>query len=217
MSEIPDRLATPCPACSPDLETVHEVLSPGGGALTVRCGECGHVHKVQPEPEREVTLDVVVSQGGESFTANVTTPAEETVAVGDEFLLETEDVLATVRVTSVEVGEQRRVEEAPVEDVEAVWTREIDNVAVNVTIHPKDGSRDDSRSVTMYVPGDYELEVGAVEELDDEKFEIDAVVVRGDATGYNRDRYELEGDAVFAKDAKRVYSYDQTSSAWSAW
>ena len=217
MSETPDRIPTPCPACSPDLETVHEVLSPGGGALTVRCGECGHVQKIQPESEREVTLDVVVSQGGESFTANVTTPEGETVAVGDEFLLETEDVLATVRVTSVEVGEQRRVEEAPVEDVEAVWTREIDNVAVNVTIHPKDGSRDDSRSVTMYVPGDYELEVGAVEELDDEKFEIDAVVVRGDATGYNRDRYELEGDAVFAKDAKRVYSYDQTSSAWSAW
>ena len=216
MSEIPDRLPTPCPACSPDLETVHEVLSPGG-ALTVRCGECGHVHKVQPEPEREVTLDVVVSQGGESFTANVTTPEEETVAVGDEFLLETDELLATVRVTSVEVDEQRRLEAAPAEEIETVWTREVDNVEVNVTIHPKDGSRDDSRSVTMYVPGDYELEVGAVEERDDEKFEIDAVVVRKDATGYDRDRYEIEGDVVFAKDAKRVYSYDQSSSAWSAW
>ncbi|WP_255192914.1 HVO_0476 family zinc finger protein [Natronobeatus ordinarius] len=217
MSEIPDRLATPCPACSPDLETVHEVLSPGGGALTVRCGECGHVHKVQPEPEREETLDVVVSQGGESFTANVTTPAEETVAVGDEFLLETEELLATVRVTSVEVDEQRRLEAAPAEEIETVWTREVDNVEVNVTVHPKDGSRDDSRSVTMYVPGDYELEVGAVEERGDEEFEIDAVVVRKDATGYDRDRYEIEGDVVFAKDAKRVYSYDQSSSAWSAW
>ncbi|WP_254765863.1 HVO_0476 family zinc finger protein [Salinilacihabitans rarus] len=217
MSDTQDRIPTTCPSCSPELETVHEVLSPGGGALTVRCGECGHVHKIQPEREREVTLDVVVSQEGESFTANVTTPEDETVAVGDEFLLETEEVLATVRVTSVEVGDDRRVEEAPADEVRTVWTREVDNVAVDVTIHPKDGRRDDSRSVTVYVPGDYEFAVGAVEEFGDDEFEVDAFVVRGDATGYRRDRYEHEGDTVLAKDAKRVYAFDQTTSAWSAW
>ena len=97
MSETQDRRAVECPSCSPELETVHEVLSPGGGSVTVRCGECGHVHKVQPTSDPEVTLDVVVSQGGESTTANVTTPADETIAVGDEFLLETEEMLATVR------------------------------------------------------------------------------------------------------------------------
>ncbi|WP_290817276.1 HVO_0476 family zinc finger protein [Halovivax sp.] len=212
-----DRLAVPCPSCSPELETVHEVLSPGGGSVTVRCSECGHVHKVQPADEREVTLDVVVSQGGESFTANVTTPEAETVAEGDEFLLETEAVLATVRVTSVEVGEQRRVEEAPAEEIETVWTREVDNVAVNVTIHPEDGSREDSRSTTIRVPGDYELEVDSTETFGDDEFTIDAVVVRDDARGYDRDRYEMDGDVVLAKDAKRVYAWDETSSAWSAW
>src|SRR6056297_1613095 len=79
MSDTPDRVPTPCPSCSPDLETVHEVLTAGGGTLTVRCSECSHVHKIQPDTEREVTLDVVVSQGGESFTANVTAPEDETV------------------------------------------------------------------------------------------------------------------------------------------
>ena len=217
MSETPDRLPTPCPACSPDLETVHEVLSSGGGSLTVRCSECGHVHKVQPEPEREVTLDVIVSQDGESFTANVTTPEGERIETGDEFLLETEDVLATVRVTSIELEDSRRVEEADVEDVATVWTREVDNVGLDVTIHPQDGRREDSHSVTIYVPGDYEVEVGAVEEAGDEEFEIDAFVIRGDATGYNRDRYEEPGDMAFAKDVKRVYAYDQTTTAWSAW
>ena len=217
MSDTPDRVPTPCPSCSPDLETVHEVLTTGGGTLTVRCSECSHVHKIQPDTEREVTLDVVVSQGGESFTANVTAPEDETVEVGDEFILETEEVLSTVRVTSVELDGQKRVEEAPVDEIETVWTREVDNVAVNVTVHPQDGSRDDSHSITVHVPGDYEFEVGAVESFGDDEFEIDAFVVRNDASGYRRDRFEEPGDTAFAKDIKRVYAYDEQSSAWSAW
>ncbi|WP_306055205.1 HVO_0476 family zinc finger protein [Natronococcus wangiae] len=217
MNDVPDRIPTPCPSCSPDLETVHEVLTEGGGALTVRCSECSHVHKVQPERRREVTLDVVVSQGGESFTANVTVPEDETVEVGDEFILETEEVLSTVRVTSVELDGQKRRETAEADEIETVWTREVDNVAVNVTIHPQDGSRDDSRSTTVHVPGDYEFEVGGIEEFGDDEFEIDAFVVREDASGYDRDRYEMEGDTGIAKDLKRVYAYDQQTSAWSAW
>ncbi|WP_226005063.1 HVO_0476 family zinc finger protein [Natrinema salinisoli] len=217
MNDIPERVPTVCPSCSPDLETVHEVLTDGGGTLTVRCSECSHVHKIQPDREREVTLDVVVSQGGESFTANVTTPEDETIEVGDEFILETEEVLSTVRVTSVELDGQKRVEEAPADEIETVWTREVDNVGVNVTVHPQDGSRDDSRSITVHVPGDYEFEVGAVESFGDDEFEIDAFVVRKDADGYRRDRFEEAGDTAFAKDIKRVYAYDEQSSAWSAW
>ncbi|AGB33402.1 Zn-finger protein-like protein [Natrinema pellirubrum DSM 15624] len=217
MSETPDRVPTPCPSCSPDLETVHEVLTEGGGTYTVRCSECSHVHKVQPDSEREVTIDVVVSQGGESFTANVTAPEDESIEVGDEFILETEEVLSTVRVTSVELDGHKRVEEAPADEIETVWTREVDNVAVNVTVHPQDGSKDDSRSITVQVPGDYEFEVGAVESFGDDEFEIDAFVVRGDAEGYRRDRFEEPGDTGFAKDIKRVYAYDEQSSAWSAW
>ncbi|ADD05713.1 UCP015877 family protein [Natrialba magadii ATCC 43099] len=217
MNDIPDRIPTPCPSCSPDLETVHEVLTEGGGSLTVRCSECGHVHKIQPEQEREVTLDVVVSQDDESFTANVTTPDGATIEVGDEFLLETEEVLSTVRVTSLELDGQRRVESAPADEIETVWTREVDNVSVDITIHPQDGSRDDSRSITVHVPGDYEFEVGAVDDFGDDEFEIDAFVVRKAVTGYDRDRYDMEGDTVPAKDVKRIYAYDETSSAWSAW
>ena len=217
MNDIPDRIPTPCPSCSPELETVHEVLTEGGGALTVRCSECSHVHKVQPERTREVTLDVVVSQGDESFTANVTVPEDETVETSDEFILETEEVLSTVRVTSIELDGQRRVDDAEADEIETVWTREVDNVAVNVTIHPQDGSRDDSRSLTVHVPGDYEFEVGAIEEFGDDEFEIDAFVVREDASGYDRDRYDMAGDTIVAKDLKRVYAYDEQSSDWSAW
>ncbi|ELY46633.1 HVO_0476 family zinc finger protein [Natronorubrum sulfidifaciens] len=219
MTDIPDRIPVPCPSCSPDLETVHEVLTTteGGGTVTVRCSECSHVHKIQPEREREVTLDVIVSQDGESFTANVTTPEDETIEVGDEFILETEEVLSTVRVTSLELDGQKRTEKASADEIEAVWTREVDNVAVNITVHPQDGSRNDSHSITVHVPGDYEFEVGATETFGDDEFEIDAFVVRKDASGYHRDRYEEPGDTIFAKDTKRVYAYDEQTSAWSAW
>lgn len=216
-SETPDRLPAACPACSPETETVHEVLSSGGGDLTVRCGDCSHVHKVQPERTREKSVDVVVSQDGESFTANVTTPAEETIEVGDEFIVETEEVLSTVRVTSLEGEGERRFDSATAEDIETVWSREIDNVSVDVTIHPQDGRREDSRSVTVHVPGDYEFAVGESEGFGNDEFTVDAVVIRDDATGYRRDRFEMDGDTVAAKDVKRVYAFDETSSAWSAW
>ena len=217
MNDVPDRIPTPCPACSQGAETVHEVLSPGGGSHTVRCGDCGHVHKIQPTADPEVTLDVVVSQDDESFATTVTTPADETITHGDEFILETAEMLATVRVTSLELDGQRRVEHAVAEDVETVWTREVDNVSVNVTIHPQDGSNDESRSTTAYLPGDYELTVDTVETFNDDECTIDAIVVRGDASGYDRDRFEMAGDTVLAKDAKRVYAYDESSTAWSAW
>lgn len=218
MSDAADRLATACPACSPQLEVVHEVLTEGAGSLTIRCGDCGHVHKVQPEPERTVPLDVVVSQGGESFSATVETPADETIAAGEEFLIETEELLATVRVTDVEVGPERRVEEAVASEVETVWTREVENVEVPVTIHPSDGRRDETRSRTLLVPGAYEFAVGERESLEGVEFTVEALLVREDATGYDRERYEHDGDVVLAKDLKRVYAFDERSGRpWSGW
>ncbi|MFB6130305.1 MAG: HVO_0476 family zinc finger protein [Salinigranum sp.] len=216
MTETAERVAVACPSCSPDLETVHEVLRPGGQA-TVRCTECGHVHKVRIEREREVERDVVVSQGGESFPTTVTAPAGETIAVGEEFVLDTPEAIMLVRITTVDVGGDRRVEEAKIEDVETIWTRAVDNVSVNVTIHPKDGRREETRSAKLQVPGDYEFTVGEVESLGDERFEIEGVQVRDDAEGYRFEKFDHEGDTVFAKDVKRVYARDTTSDAWSAW
>jgi uncharacterized Zn finger protein len=216
MSEQHERVAAVCPSCAGGSETVHEVLKPGGQA-TVRCTECDHVHKVQIERVREVTVDVVVSQDGESFPATVDAPAEETVAVGEEFIVDTPEAIFLVRVTAVDVGGDRRVEEATLEDVATVWTRAVDNVSVGVTIHPNDGRRDDSRGVKLQVPGDYEFTVGESESFGDEEFEIEGIQLRGDATGYAHQKLDHEGDMAFAKDIKRVYARDETSTAWSAW
>ena len=215
MSEQRERVAAACPACAPDVEVVHEVLKPGGQA-TVRCGDCGHVHKTHIEEPATVECDVVVSQDGESFSTTTDVPAGEILAVGAEFVLDTPEALLTVRVTSLEVGDERRTEEAPIEAIETVWTRVVGNVGVDVTLNPTGGS-DETRSVSLRVPGDYEFTVGEREELANEEFTVKGIHLRTDATGYGFEKLDHEGDVAFAKDVNRVYANDESSSAWSAW
>ncbi|WP_137283936.1 HVO_0476 family zinc finger protein [Halorussus salinisoli] len=217
MSETAERVAVTCPSCSPDVETVHEVLKDGSGQVTVRCTECSHVHKTKIEQEEEVERDVVVSQDGDSFTATADAPPQETVAVGEEFVLETPEAIMVVRITDLQLGDEARTDEAKVEEVETFWTRAVDNVRVNVTINPTDGRRDDSRSVKIDVPGDDEFEVGETYEFGDEEFTVKSIALRDDAVGYDFNPLGEEGDTAVAKDVKRLYGDDETSSAWSAW
>lgn len=215
MDETTQRVAISCPACSPERETVHELLKPGGQA-TIRCTECGHVHKEQLPEERTITKDVVVSQDGESFSASVDAPADETVAVGEEFLLETDEAIMTVRITSLELDEGR-TESAPVEEVQTLWTRAVGNVSVNVTAHPKSGEHDETRSFTLHVPGDYEFVVDETDELGNEEFTVEGIYLREDATGYDHEKLDFSGDSAVAKDIKRLYVRDESTTAWSAW
>jgi len=213
---VGERVALACPSCTPTATTAHEVLKPGG-QVTVRCTECDHVHKERYDPPREVGVDVVVSQGDESLTTTVDVPVTETVATGEEFVADTPEAIMQVRITAIELDGDQRVEEASVEDVATLWTRAVDNVRVNVTVHPNDGRNDQSRSVTVSVPGDHEFVVGETVEFGDEEFEITGVQVRDDAPEYRFEKLDHEGDSVFAKDTKRVYGRDATSTPWSPW
>ncbi|WP_336362709.1 HVO_0476 family zinc finger protein [Halalkalicoccus salilacus] len=215
MSDTATQVAVTCPSCSPDAETVHEVLKPDQQA-TVRCTECGHTHKTRIESERTVETDVIVSQEGESFAATVDVPVNEQVGVGEEFVLETDEAIMLVRITSIELGGDRRVERARGEELGTLWTRAVDNVEVNTTIHPSE-KRDESRSVKLQVPGDHEFTVGESEELAGEEFTVVGIHVEDDAAGYERSKLDFDGDTVPAKDVKRLYGEDESSSAWSAW
>ena len=215
MEDTTARVGAACPACSPDAETVHEVLSEGGQA-TVRCTECSHVHKESLPEERTVNREVVVSQDGESFATAVEVPAAETLATGEEFLVETDEAIVTARITSLELGDGRS-EQAIAEDVETIWSRAVGNVSVNVTAHPKSGEHDETRSVRLQVPGDYEFVVGETDELGDEKFTVEGILIRDDATGYDHGKLDFDGDEAAAKDIKRLYVRDEATTAWSAW
>ena len=212
------RVAVRCPSCSPSSETAHEVLNQGGQA-TVRCSECDHVHKTTLETKATVERRVIVSQDGESTEAQVEIPPEETLSAGDEFLVETDEAILTARITSLESIEGARVDEAEASDVRTLWTRAVGNVSVNLTLHPKDGYHDDTRSVRIQVPGDEEFVVGRTHEYGGEEFEVERILVREDATGYDREGYDFAGDAVLAKDIKRLYARDEDARtrAWSGW
>ena len=212
------RVAVRCPSCSPAAETAHEVLNHGGQA-TVRCGECGHVHKTSLEENPTVDRRVIVSQDDESIEARVEIPPDETLSTGDEFLVETDEAILTARITSLESVEGARVDEADASDVRTLWTRAVGNVSVNLTLHPKDGYHDDTRSVRIQVPGDEEFVVGRTHEYGGEEFEVERILVRDDATEYEREGYDFAGDAVLAKDIKRLYARDEDAQkrAWSGW
>jgi len=215
MTETTERVALVCPACSPDVETVHEVLAPGGQA-TVRCTECDHVHKTAIPEAETLEREVVVSQDGESFPATVDVPAGERLAVGEEFVLETDEAIMTVRITSLE-REDDRADRAPTEAVRTIWTRAVGNVGVDATLHPKGGKHDETRGITLHVPGDFEFTIGETVELGDEEFTVENVHVRDDAVGYEFPKLGHAGDTVLAKDIKRLYARDESTSAWSAW
>ena len=216
MTETGDRVGLACPSCSPEEPTVHEVLRPGGQA-TVRCTDCDHTHKTAiPEPET-ADVTVVVSQDGESFTTEMAVPVGETIATGEEFVVDTDDALMQVRITGIELGPERRAEEAAFDDVETLWTRAVDNVAVDVTLHPNDGDADYTRSVQVNVPGDMEFEVGETVEFGDEEFSIEGLHIRDDAPEYRHEKLDHPGDMAYAKDLKRVYARDERPTAWSAW
>jgi len=215
MSNATERVAVVCPACSPDSETVHEVLRPGGQA-TVRCTDCSHVHKTTLPEERTVERRVVVSQAGESFSTTVDAPAAETLAVGEEFLVETDEAIMTVRITSLE-RDETRTDETTVETVDTIWTRAVGNVTVPVTAHPQSGGHDQTRSVDLQVPGDYEFVVGETDDLSDEEFTVEGIYLRDDARGYEHEKLDFDGDTAVAKDIKRLYVRDESTDAWSAW
>ena len=216
MTETGDRVGLACPSCSPGEPTVHEVLRPGGQA-TVRCTECDHTHKTEIPEEETVPLRIVVSQDGESFTTEMDVPVDTYVAETEEFVVDTPDALMQVRITGIEIGPEQRVEEADVESVETLWTRAVDNVGVDVTLHPKDGDADRTRSLRVNVPGDYEFEVGETVEFGDEEFTIEGLQIRDDAPEYRHDKLDHSGDMAYAKDLKRMYARDETLTAWSAW
>jgi len=185
-----------CPACSSRVP--HEVLKTNGNA-TVRCLACDHVHKEHIHEPSTVELRVVVSQGDESFSTHTTIRGDETVRVGDEFVLEADEGVFGVKVTSIEVpedGDNRRVDEATADDTATVWTRVVDNVSVPVTLH----TDDETVSRRIDVPGDYSFVVGEREEVDGDAFVVTAFVDRR-----TDDSLSVEGDDVEAKNAKRVY------------
>ncbi|MFW6448553.1 MAG: HVO_0476 family zinc finger protein [Halobacteriota archaeon] len=206
MSDAGDQVATACPACSPERETVHEVLA-GGNRATVRCTACGHVHRVAVDaepPKRDVRA--VVSQAGESLVTSVAMPESAHLEVGDEFVVDAEEGTFAVEITSIEGTDGDRHDELTADAVETLWTRDVGNVAVDVTIHPPRNADDRSRSVTMWVAGDHTFEVGEGETIDGESVDIHGIILREPRDQGGGRKLDEPGAVARARDVHRLYA-----------
>jgi uncharacterized Zn finger protein len=105
------------------------------------------------------------------------------------------------------------------EEIRTVWSRAVGNVSVDLTLHARDDRQGGSRSLKIQVPGDEEFVVGETHEYGDEAFTVESVIVREAAFGdYPFEHLKHDGDAVLAKDVKRLYARDENATAaWSAW
>ena len=59
--------------------------------------------------------------------------------------------------------------------------------------------------------------VGERESFGDEECRVKGSQVRDDAPEDRHGKLDHDGDMVYARDVKRLYGTDQTTSAWSAW
>lgn len=217
MNEPGEQVAVTCPACSPARSTAHEILS-GGGSATVRCRSCGHVHATALGGDTS-TIDVrtVISQGGESLVASVAVPPDGTLAVGQEFVVESDEAAYAVEVTSVEGHDDERHDRLPADEVATVWTRDVGNVAVDVTVHPPERADERTRSSVLRVPGDQRFEVGAETTVEDEPVQVTGILRRESAVEAGPRKLDHPGDRVAASDVARLYVRSQRHVPRSPW
>jgi uncharacterized Zn finger protein len=176
-----------CPTCGED--TDHALIKSGQENL-VRCENCGTVHSVQKERERLVNLRVIVNKDRSSQSYFIKIPAQETLHVGDELLVDdaSQDVVMT-EITSLETD--RRVEAALAEKVKTVWARATEEVPLKISVY-RNGL---THPLKIMVQGDEVVEVGETREVEGFRFRVVKIKLR--AEGF--------ADAAEAKDIVRVW------------
>lgn len=131
---VPSSILVECPICG--CETLHEILAGRIGGRTrtslestVRCRECGHVHKVSLRAEKPIQVPVIISWLERSTRSSISLGADEVLSVGDEVICGEDTVL----VTSIE-SKGARVERARAGDIGTIWGKRFDKVRVPFSI-----------------------------------------------------------------------------------
>jgi uncharacterized Zn finger protein len=161
-----------CPECGDFTEHVTVKL---GREHLVRCEVCGTVHPTGLERTRLAPLRVIISAKDASERRTIEIPAEDLLEVGDEILVDdgVGDV-AIVEITSIELEGGRREKAARAGDVETLWTRAVDEVAVKVSVH----RRGKTTSYSIPALGDETFAVGDVRTASGRRFRVEKIKLR---------------------------------------
>lgn len=142
-------------------------------------------------------LRVIVSRGTTSLRSRITIGENYEFAAGNELIVDDEvtGAVTPVEITSLESG-GKRLERALAADIDTVWARAIDEVAVKIAV----SSGRTTRSIELTVPGEQEFRVGDSGTSLGIEYRIHSILQRD---GASKDR---EGSAVQAKNIKRIYA-----------
>lgn len=159
-----------CPFCN-DL-TEHTTIKEGRETL-VRCEVCGAVHPATRSRERQSVVRAIVSAGSSSSVHYIRIPADETISVGSEMLIDDgESDVVMAEVTAIETD--RRVESALASDMKTVWGRAVDEVPLKIAIY----RRGKTRSFKIPTPGTVEFHIGDTGRAEGVGYEIVKIKTR---------------------------------------
>ncbi len=198
-----------CDACGQ--ETEHRVLrldQPGAGADAAvqglaRCRACGLTHRFRSEPEREVEVAEVLSEGRVSVAGSVRLPAHQRLQIGSDVPGHRH------RIRRLETRAGRDVGEARADEVATIWATRQHGARVAVSL--VQGRR--TRSLVLEMPEGAVLEVGGPLSVEGRAYRIRALRAAGQTLHH-------EGASFPAHLVQRVYAGRATSppagsSAWS--
>jgi uncharacterized Zn finger protein len=156
--DLPSALYTGCPSCGE--ETLHRVvkgkISEKKGFIidaVVKCSQCGHTHASVIKAEKNLTIPVIVSELESSIKKEIELSENDTVSVGDEFLLDK----GRIKIASIET-KKGRVNSSQAKDVITLWAKTFDRLRLKISINK--GSRTFTR--TVWAVPDEEFFVGDV-------------------------------------------------------
>lgn len=171
--EMPDTIVYECPDCGE--ETDHQILRGRMGRSTLegtfRCSSCGRVTSETIRIPELIEVPVVYSDGDVSERTRTTIESNDIIQVDDEFEL---DSGMLVRVTHIDVADDRRVKKALATDVKRLWVKRFDVLSVKVSVN--DGGK--TYSLRVEAEPDDEFVVGTQLEFEDFDCLIHAIKTR---------------------------------------
>ena len=187
---VPGALYLDCETCGEVTlhEVVHGRVSAGALEVNVRCRECGLTSERTIKEAERKRLPVVVSEGSESRRTGLEIEVDEVLCIGDELLVDG----IPVQIRAIEVGHEKRVEVAPVADIETLWTVRFDRIRVKFSMNL--GAR--TKTSEEVAAPDEEFTIGEMVEVAG----VPAVIHRIKS----KDRLVRKG-SVEARDIVRVY------------
>ncbi len=168
MSEFPNVIFVDCPQCRD--ARGHEVLSGrGGGAgggfdCTVKCNECGFVHKSSIAPSKEVLVPLIVSDQEKSRKTTILLEEDDVLQVGEELLMEE----YPVKITAIEVDPNRRVERSEVPAITTIWCMRYDRLKIGLSVNRKRTTT----SVYFWVHPEEDISIGDIVNIGGEEIVI---------------------------------------------